>query len=174
MHEVCSYTNNGTNYYSEKAVLVSTNAGNLDIFWPQDAIFPITTASTIQTNINALQTQIKSLQDAVAYDALPIGSIIPWLSNDPTPPGWTKCDGSDTAHCPDLNEKFLRGAHSGSAGSSGGRPTTTEQWMGSDNSSPGGNGFNKGGSNYVSNDRPELPIIPPYTAVVYILKVANH
>lgn len=168
-----SYTNNGTDYYSEKSVLVSTNVGNLDIFWPQDAVFPITTASTIQTNINALQGQIKSLQDAVAYDTLPIGSLIPWLSNDPTPAGWTKCDGSDTAHCPDLNGRFLMGTHSGSAGSTGGRATTTEQWMGSNNRQPDGNGFSIDGAHFSSKDRPELPIIPPYTAVVYIMKIAN-
>lgn len=164
---------NGNLFYPQKAVLVSTNVGNLDIFWPQDSVFPITTATAIQANVDALQSQVNKVRAAVEYNALPIGSIIPWLSNNPVPSGWTKCDGSDTAHCPDLNGRFLMGTHSGSVGSTGGSTTTTEQWMGSDSSHGDGNGWSKDGDHFVTNGSPQLPIIPPYTAVVYIMKVAN-
>jgi hypothetical protein len=42
-----SSAKDGQSFYAEKAVILSTNVGNLDAFWPQDSTFPITTASTI-------------------------------------------------------------------------------------------------------------------------------
>lgn len=164
---------NGNTFYSDKAVIVSTSQGPLNIYWPQSTVLPLLTASTIQGNIDSLTAQVKAAQQAIAFNALPIGSIVPWLSNSNPPAGWTKCDGSDTAHCPDLNGRFLMGTHSGSAGSTGGSATTTEQPLGSNNVTPDGNGWSKDGSHFTSNDRPQLPIIPPYTAVVYIMKIAN-
>lgn len=154
-------------------MVVSTNQGPLDIYWPQSTVLPLLTASAIQSHIDLLASKVKAAQDAITFNALPIGSIIPWYSNANPPAGWTKCDGSDTAHCPDFNGRFLMGTHSGGAGSTGGSPTTTEQWMGSNNRTPDGNGFTMGGPHFVSNDRPQLLIIPPYTGVVYIMKISN-
>lgn len=89
--------------------LVSTNVGSLNIFWPQDSVLPVVTASTIQANFNALQSQVTQLQAMESLNTLLIGTIISWFSNATPPDGWVVCDGT-TAGIPDLRHRFL-GAH---------------------------------------------------------------
>ena len=165
---------NGAAMYSEKAVVVSTSQGALDVFWPQDGTVPLLTASKIQASIDDLTKKVTDAKSAIAYNALPIGSIVPWfVANGNPPPGWTKCDGSDTAHCPNLNGMFLRGTVPASVGATGGSATSPEHQFGSNNRHPDGNGWSMDGAHFWSNDNPHVDIIPPYVAVLYIMKIAN-
>ncbi len=169
-----SGTAGANQFYGDKAVIVTTTAGSLDIFWPQDSVFPIVTASTIQNNIIALQTQINTNKAEVEFNLLPLGSIIPWYSNAGAPPsGWVKCDGSDPAHCPNLNTKFLMGTTTGSVGATGGNASVPAPQFGSNNRTPNGNGWSVDGNHYSSTDPLTITTIPPYVAVLYIMKIAN-
>jgi hypothetical protein len=157
----------GSPHYKEAAIEVDTNVGWLNIFWPKESVLPLTDASKIQQ-------AIASLQASVNFNALPIGTILPWYQKNGTlPAGWAKCDGSDTGNCPDLRGLFLRGSGPGDVGSTGGSPTTLVPQHGSNNSHGDGNGWNKGGSNWISNDQVNVPIIPPFTSVLYIKKISN-
>jgi hypothetical protein len=157
----------GSPHYKEAAVEVDTNVGQLNIFWPKESVLPLTDASKIQQ-------QIAALQSAVNFNALPIGTILPWYQKNGNPPaGWVKCDGTDTAHCPNLAGQFLRGSAPADVGSTGGSATTPVPQHGSNNSHGDGNGWNKGGTNWLSNDDIRVPIIPPFTSVLYIIKVSN-
>jgi hypothetical protein len=163
----------GNQFYSDKAIVVTTNVGALDIYWPQDSVFPIVTASTIQNNLNALQRQINDNKAEVEFNQLPIGSVIPWYSNAAPPAGWVKCDGSDPAHCPDLTNTFLLGTHSGDIGRTGGSTTTDVPWLGSNNRHGDGNGWSVDGGHFVSNDSRTISIMPPFRTVVFIMKIAT-
>jgi hypothetical protein len=157
----------GTKFYEATPVNVDTSAGPLNIYWPQDSALPLTLAS----QINA---QLQQLQSAVAFNALPIGTILPWYQRNGTPPaGWVKCDGSDTAHCPNLAGMFLRGSSPADVGSTGGSPRAEVGQHGSNNRHGDGNGWSMDGGHYVSNDHVFVDTIPPFTSVLYILKISN-
>lgn len=165
-------TNNGQQFYSAKAVVVVTNAGSLDIYWPQDSAFPITTASTIQTNINSLQSSVSQLQEALSLNALPIGAILPWFSQAAVPKGWALCDGN-TPGVPNLKHVFLRGAAGDFGGASGAEMHNHYSGayvQGTTNLVANGNGFNSGGKNYQVNINPASNL-PPYLNVNFIMKV---
>ncbi len=55
----------GRFFYRATGLSVDTNAGILDIFWPQDEILPLTTASQIQGAIQGLGSDIEKLQAVV-------------------------------------------------------------------------------------------------------------
>ena len=167
----CSRTPTGsissTKFYEATSVNVDTSAGPLNIYWPQDSALPLTLAS----QINA---QLQQLQSAVAFNALPIGTILPWYQKNGTAPaGWVKCDGSDTAHCPNLAGLFLRGSSPADVGSTGGNSTASVGQHGSNNRRGDGNGWGLDGNHYLSNDNVTVNIIPPYTSVLYIMKITN-
>lgn len=157
----------GTSFYKEAAVEIDTNVGQMNIFWPQQATLPLTTASDIQKEINALKSEVD-------FNQLPVGTILPWFNRTTAVPrGWTKCDGSDTGHCPDLTGMFLRGSGQAQVGSTGGSATADVGQHGSNNSYGDGNGWSKDGAHYWSKDHVTVSTIPPFTSVLYILKVAN-
>ncbi|WP_130418164.1 phage tail protein [Edaphobacter modestus] len=164
---------NGNQFYSDKAVVVSTNVGPLNIFWAQDSVFPIVTASSIQNNMNALQAQISQVQASETLNTLPVGSILPWFSTAAPPKGWALCDGN-TAGVPNLKGRFLRGAN-GDFGGSGGSDTQSvyvgAYRPGTVTKDGDGNGFNSGGTNYRVQTVP-FSIDPPYTNINYIMKVS--
>jgi hypothetical protein len=162
------FTNVGSSpYYKEAAVEVDTNVGQLNIFWPKETVLPLTAASQIQKEIAALQS-------AVTFNALPIGTILPWFQKNGNPPaGWVKCDGSDTAHCPNLEGVFLRGSKATDVGSTGGNAKAEVGQHGSNNRRPDGNGWSIDGGHFLSNDRVFVDTIPPYNSVLYIMKVTN-
>lgn len=156
-----------TNFYREAAIKVDTNVGQMNIYWPQETVLPLTDASQIQH-------QIAALQSAVNFNALPIGTILPWYQKNSTPPaGWAKCDGSDTAHCPNLAGIFLRGSAPSDVGLTGGSARAAVAQHGSNNRHGDGNGWSIDGGHYVSNDQVYVDTVPPYTSVLYIIKIAN-
>jgi hypothetical protein len=158
----------GTAFYDASSVNVDTSAGPLDIYWPQESTLPLTIASQVQA-------EIQNLQAAVSFNALPVGTILPWYQKNGNPPaGWVKCDGSDTAHCPNLAGIFLRGSSPADVGSTGGSATAPVGQHGSNNRHPDGNGWSLDGSHYLSNDNVTVNTIPPFTSVLYILKISNH
>lgn len=163
-----------TSYYKEASVEVDTNVGQLNIFWPQETIFPLTTASKIQAEIKANVDKIAGVQGAVKFNALPIGAIVPWDPQGGTlPAGWVKCDGSDTAHCPNLTGLFLRGASVTALKSPDGQDSYPVAQHGSDHRRPDGNGWSIDGSHFLSNDQVTVKTIPRYVPVLYIMKIAN-
>jgi len=116
---------------------------------------------------------VKKMQDAIRYNALPIGTVIPWLRPAAAvPAGWVKCDGSD-GNCPDLTGLFLRGSNAAGANQTGGADSFVVPWLGSDNSDPGGNGWKKDDDSRVSNEHPTISLVPRHRTVLYIMKVAN-
>jgi hypothetical protein len=158
----------GTSFYQQAAVEVDTNVGQLNIFWPQQTVLPLTTASDIESEINALKAETD-------FNKLPIGTLLPWYNkSDAVPRGWTKCDGSDTAHCPNLSGMFLRGSVQPQVTSTGGSESAVVGEHGSNNRRPDGNGWSIDGGHYLSNDRITVQTIPPYTSVLYILKISDH
>jgi hypothetical protein len=169
-----SGTNNGQQFYPDKAIVVTTNVNNLDIFWPQDSSFPIVTASTIQQNINALQASLAAVKQEADLSILPIGTMLPWTGNGNPPTGWVLCDGSN-AQCANFSNLFLRGSGQTGVGQIGGNDTHSHgagaYAPGTTNKSGDGGGFNAGGTNfhvYVSDG----PNVPRYVAVRYIMKVS--
>jgi hypothetical protein len=114
------------------------------------------------------------LKAAVSFNALPVGTILPWYQKNGNPPaGWIKCDGSDTAHCPNLAGMFLRGSSPADVGSTGGSATALVGQHGSNNRRADGNGWSIDGNHYFSNDSVTVNTIPPFTSVLYILKISN-
>jgi hypothetical protein len=108
----------------------------------------------------------------VQPNQLPIGTILPLykLPTGPLPAGWGKCDGSDP-NCPNLSGQFLCGSSAGQAiQSKGGSATATVPHFGSNNNTPDGNGWSLDGSHYRSNDVLTVPTVPPFTAVLYIMR----
>jgi hypothetical protein len=163
-----------TPYYKEAAVEVDTNVGQLNIFWPKETVLPLTNASEIEKQIGAVSKQLDVLQSKVAFNALPIGTIVPWFQKNGNPPaGWVKCDGSDTAHCPNLAGVFLRGSAPSDVGSTGGSSSSSVGQHGSNNRRGDGNGWSIDGGHFMSNDNVTVNIIPPYASVLYIMKVSN-
>jgi hypothetical protein len=163
-----------TPYYKEAAVEVDTNVGQMNIFWPKETVLPLTAASQIQGELSGLVGQITALQSKIDFNALPIGTVLPWLKNVGTVPrGWTSCDGSDTAHCPNLAGVFLRGSAPAGVGSPGGSATASVGQHGSNSNRPDGNGWSMDGKHYLSNDTVTVNTVPPYVSVLYIMKVAN-
>jgi hypothetical protein len=148
--------------------------GQLNIFWPQETILPLTTASQIQAEIKATADKITGVQGAVKFNALPIGAIVPW---DPQggalPGGWVKCDGSDTAHCPNLSGFFLRGAGATALNSPDGQDSSPVAQHGSNSRYEHGNGWSIDGKHYLSSDQVTVKTIPRYVPVLYIMKIAN-
>jgi hypothetical protein len=161
--------------YAAETVAVDTSVGPLNIYWPQDASVPLLTATQIQASIDGVSSQVQKLQAAVAYDALPIGTIVPWFQPNANPPaGWTKCDGSDTGNCPDLTGMFLRGSSAANVRTTGGSEQSSQiPWLGSNNSNGDGNGWLKGNNNYVSSDSFTVTVIPRFASVLFIMKIAN-
>jgi len=167
-------TQGANTFYNATALVVDTNTDGVDIFWPQDTILPLTTASQIQGTISSLNSQLKQLQGTVNFNLLPIGTIVPWLVKNQDPPkGWAKCDGSDTGNCPDLRGMFLRGSASSDVSATGGNDSADIPQHGSNNRRGDGNGFSIDGNHYLSNDRVTISTVPHYTSVLYIIKVAN-
>jgi hypothetical protein len=161
-------TMGGTSFYQQGAVEVDTNVGQMNIFWPQQSVLPLTTASDIQNQINALKTEAD-------FNKLPIGTLLPWYNKtEAVPHGWTKCDGSDTGHCPNLAGMFLRGSAQAQIGSTGGSESAEVGQHGSNNRRPDGNGWSIAGNHYFSNDRVMVTTVPPYTSILYILKISDH
>jgi hypothetical protein len=166
----------GTALYNATGLIVDTNLGGLDIFWPQETILPITTASQLQGLITGLNTQVQQLQATVNFNLLPIGTILPWFVKNQSPPkGWAKCDGSDPTNCPNLTNLFLRGSSPDNVGAQGGSQTSPPiPQAGSNNRTGDGNGWSIDGNHYRSNDQITITLpLPPYVAVLYIKKVAN-
>lgn len=167
-------TQGATTFYNATALVVDTNTDGVDIFWPQDTILPLTTASQIQGIITALNSQLQQVQNTVNLNLLPVGTVIPWLVKNQEPPkGWAKCDGSDTGHCPDLRGMFLRGSASADVSATGGSDSADVPQHGSNNRRPDGNGWSIDGGHFLSNDRVTISTVPHYTSVLYIIKVAN-
>jgi hypothetical protein len=167
-------TQNGNSFYNAAALVVDTNTGGVDIYWPQDTVLPLTTASQIQGTIAGLNTQLQKLQSSVDFNLLPIGTIIPWyVKNQQPPKGWAKCDGSDTVHCPNLAGMFLRGSAPSDVSTTGGSASASVPQHGSNNRHPDGNGFSLDGGHFLSNDNVTISTVPPYTSVLYIEKFAN-
>lgn len=158
----------GTQFYNATALVVDTNTGGLNIFWPQESVLPLTTASQIQSSVSGLATQIRQTQATVALNALPPGSIIPWFGKGQAiPAGWVPCDGSTVA-CPDLRSLFLRGSDQNSIGQPGGSDSTSLSYTVGD---PNGNGYNSGGTNRAIVFQPSaIPTVPKYVSVLYIMK----
>jgi hypothetical protein len=52
----------GTSVYNATGLTVSTNMGSMDIYWPQDSVLPLTTASQIEGTISGLNTKIQELR----------------------------------------------------------------------------------------------------------------
>ena len=161
--------------YAAASVDVSTSVGTLNINWPQDAALPLLTANQIQASINGMTSQITTLTAAVAFNALPIGTIIPWTGSGAPPAGWVLCDGSN-AQCPNYSNLFLRGAGQTALGTVGGSDTHSHgagaYAPGTTNKSGDGNGFNSGGTNYHVYVY-DGPNVPRHLAVRYIIKVSN-
>lgn len=162
------FTNVGsTPFYKEAAVEVDTNVGQMNIFWPKETVLPLTTASQIQQEIAALQSSL-------AFNALPLGTILPWFQRNGNPPaGWVKCDGSDTAHCPNLANLFMRGSGPPDVGTVGGADSAIVGQHGSNNRRGDGNGWSINGDHYLSNDTVTVNTVPRYVSVLYIMKVSN-
>jgi hypothetical protein len=103
---------------------------------------------------------------------LPIGTILP-LYKTPTgslPDGWGKCDGSHP-RCPDLRGQFLCGFSANYAVSSkGGSATATVPQHGSNNRRGDGNGWSLEDDHFLSNDVVQIDTVPPFTAVLYIMR----
>ena len=163
-----------TPYYKEAAVEVDTNVGQMNIFWPKETVLPLTAASQIQGELAGLVGQITTLQTKIDFNALPIGTVVPLVKKNATVPrGWTKCDGSDTANCPNLAGVFLRGSAAADVGSPGGSATASVGQHGSNSRRPDGNGWSIDGGHFMSNDTVTVNTVPPYVSVLYIMKVAN-
>jgi hypothetical protein len=58
----------GTSVYNATGLIVSTNMGSMEIYWPQDTVFPLTTASQIQATIVGLNKKIQQLQFTLQKD----------------------------------------------------------------------------------------------------------
>ena len=169
----------GTSVFNATALTVDTNFGGLNVFWPQDRSLPITSASELQALIGGLQSRVSSLesttqqmQGAVNFNLLPIGSIVAWWSGGDPPKGWVKCDGTD-GRAPNLTGRFLRAGSSGQVGATAGAESANVPQFGSNNRRGDGNGWSIDGNHFLSTDAPTINTVPPFTSVVYIMKVAN-
>jgi hypothetical protein len=164
----------GSTFYNSTGLVVDTNVGGVDILWPQDTALPLTTASQIQSSLSGLDNRLQALRAAVNYNALPVGTIVPWFEKvGAIPEGWAKCDGSNTGKCPNLTGLFLRGSSQADVLSTGGYPTSVVGQHGSDNRYADGNGWSIDGGHYLSKNTVSVDIIPPYVSVLYIKKIAN-
>jgi hypothetical protein len=166
----------GTSVYNATALIVDTNLGGVDIYWPQDTTLPITTASQIQASISGVQSDVaglhadfRKLASRVDFNTLPVGTVIPWLSKDQPPEGWAKCDGSDISRCPDLRNVFLLGGTSADAGKRGGSQKMTIEIRGSTKGRQDGDGYDVGDHDRIGKVDTNVPL-PPYVQVVYIYK----
>lgn len=103
---------------------------------------------------------------------LPIGTVLPLykIPTGPLPHGWGKCDGTDP-NCPNLSGQFLCGSSAAQPiATKGGSATATVPQHGSNNRTPDGNGWSLDGSHYHSNDVVQINTVPPFTAVLYIMR----
>jgi hypothetical protein len=66
----------GTSVYNATGLIVSTNMGSMEIYWPQDSVFPLTTASQIQATIAGLANKIQQLQSIVQKDKTTLSDSI--------------------------------------------------------------------------------------------------
>ncbi|MBP1179994.1 hypothetical protein [Methylobacterium sp. PvR107] len=163
----------GIKHFSQTAIVVDTNGGGVDIYWPQDAILPLTTATQINSKMDDLNEKLEGLGRSVSLNSLPIGSLIPWFEKNKTPPkGWTKCDGSEITNCPDLRGLFLLGSSSDTVGDKGGSTNTAITVGGSNNAWPDGDGWSKNGGHYKASYNLDIPK-PPYVSVLYIKKISE-
>ena len=140
-----------------------------------DPNFPPTNAEIVSAQFRA---QFQGLLDAAA----PIGSLKEWLKNFPnTPPlsaNWAECNGQvlndpqspyNGIALPDLNgatgpQRFLRGASA--SGGTGGSDT-----MNLGGEVPADNNQDASTTSVASAPQPDLPILPSYYEVVYVMRV---
>ncbi|MGD9614441.1 MAG: hypothetical protein AB7H90_08590 [Alphaproteobacteria bacterium] len=164
----------GTAQYNATSLLVDTNFGHLNIFWPQETVLPLTSASQLQALISSLESQISGIKTNVDFNMLPIGTLVAWNSKSDPPRGWIKCDGSD-ARCPNLVDRFLRGSASAGVGALKGQEGSVRRISqhGSDNRIRHGNGWSIDGDHYLSTDVVEIDVAPPSVGVVFIMKASN-
>lgn len=80
--------------YLETSLVVDTNAGGFDIYWPQDALLPLRDANDIETAIEDLGRQTdKNLKDGVAQvltSMEPYTSGTRFILASPCPAGWAE------------------------------------------------------------------------------------
>lgn len=171
----------GTSIYDATGLIVNTNMGDMNIFWPPDISLPLTSAAQLEAMIKGVGQQVSSLDNNfqnmeknINFNTFPIGAIVAWFSKSDPPPGWVKCDGSDP-RCPNLSGRFLRASTSAEVGMTGGNPDSNPiiPQYGSNNRRKAGEGWSIDGDHWVSTDTSRIYITPPYTAVVYIMKVSN-
>jgi len=64
-NRTASSTVGGTKTYDEQAIIVSTNAGDLHVYWPQNSVTPVRDADAINKRIDALDQRLVGT-DAIA------------------------------------------------------------------------------------------------------------
>jgi len=129
-----------------------------------------------------MRSQLTGLKSIIDAGSAPIGSLVAWLKSFPNTPAlpasWVECNGqvlSDAASpyngatLPDLNgasspQRFLRGA-AASGGTGGGDTLVIPSEVPVDN--------NGGASTttVVSGPQSDLPILPSYYEVVWVMRV---
>ncbi|WP_147329582.1 hypothetical protein [Paraburkholderia sp. DHOC27] len=149
-------------------VIRTDGAGSLNIPWPayDENNIPI-------DNLRQITQSLQSLQASVAFNQLPIGTILPYYSKALVPAGWVLCDGSHPDKCPDLTGLFLRGVRKADdlSPQPAGSDSASVYIGGADNKRGDGNGFMHGNTDFSWTET--IKTVPRYMSVLYIMKVAN-